>query len=537
MVDWIKNLFINKGNSETPEWRTDTSIFNFLINNLNADGRLQDSAGDLPDEKPVDENELRFAPGLLDSMFGITDSEESKLEVDELVRLLKHISEYGDKKSEAKFYQVITSTDSVIGIIDDFLEKAINLSLPFDPYLFDFSKDLAFKTNHRNSVKFGVALIGICNGKSVAAEIRIIGLHDEFTLFAIAAISNFSDNIVNDLWEFAKKVDGWGKIHAVERLAKMELPDTIKDWLITDGYKNSIMYEYLAYTCAVNGELHEVLEKKTISNSVFKASDEIIAALITGGPAEDISHYQYASILIENFVRHATTHANDISTFIVLNQIKDFLVELQRDIAGQSKNGWTQDIISNCLIDIVEILNGGNWSELVVVALKSSDNVIYWKGKQAAKMLNVDLWEIVWQKLKDNPSESKRWYDVVDTAKPEQVDEIIRFVMEAIPLKELATGPRDSFGFGPEFDRYQSFGYVITFLEEYPGKGEVIILAALDSPVTSNRNMAIKVLHRWGKVNWSENISTKLQRLSNIEPNIDTKGNILRILRGQDLSY
>jgi hypothetical protein len=491
----------------------------------------------LPDEKPTNENEVRWAPGLLDSMFGAQDSNESKLKVEELVKLLKRISEYGDKRSEANFHQLITETDSIIGIIDDFLERAINLSPPINPYLFEFSKDLAFKTKHRNSVKVGVALIGICKGKSVLNEIKIVGLHDEFTLFSIVAISNISYDVVNDFWEIAKKVDGWGKIHIVERLAIMELPNTIKRWLIIDGYKNSIMYEYLAYTCAVNGELHDVLKQESVDISIFKASAEIIAALIAGGPAEDISHYQFASILIENFVRHAKVQANDISHFIMLNQIKYFLTDLQNDIAEQSKNGWTQNIISNCLIDIVEILNSRNWSELAVVALNSSDNITFWNGKQAAKMLHIDIWEIVWPKLKINPSESSLWYDVVNEAKPENVDEVILFAAAVIPLKELATGPRDSLGLGAEFIKHQSLDYVITFLENYPTKGEPIILAALDSPVTRNRNMAIKVLHKWGKSNWSKSIVTKLERLSKIEPNNSTKENIFRVLDGRDLSY
>ena len=70
-----------------------------------------------------------------------------------------------------------------------------------------------------------------------------------------------------------------------------------------------------------------------------------------------------------------------------------------------------------------------------------------------------------------------------------------------------------------------------------PTKGEPIILTALDSPVTRNRNMAIKVLHKWGKSNWSESIAAKLEKLGEIEPNNSTKENIYRVLNGRDLSY
>lgn len=537
MLNWIKNLFIGNDNSEILEWKTDESIYKFITDNLTEKDRLIDSAIDLPDEKPAAENELRWAPGLIDSMFGPQDSEESKLIIEELAKLLKHISVYGDKRSEARFYQLITETDSIITIIDDLLERATNLSLAINPHLFEFAKAMSFKTAHRNSVKVGVALIGICKGISVIHQIKTIALHDEFTVFAIVAISNMTDDVVNDLWEIAKKVDGWGKIQVVDRLAKMELPNEIKTWLITDGYKNSIMYEELAYTCAVNGELHNILKKENVDNNIFKASADIIGALIAGGPAEDFSDYQFASVLVENFVRHAKSQANEIYHFVVLNQLKDFLTDLQNALTEESKNGWTQDIISNCLIDIVGILSNKDWSPLAMAALNSDDSITFWNGKQAAKILHIDIWEIVWQKLKANPHESSLWYDVTHEAKIDNVNEVIQFYISTYPLSEIATGPGNMLGLGLDYAKYQSFDNVITLLEDYPAKGEPIILAALDSPVTRNRNMAIKVLHKWGKQNWSVQLSLKLEQLSDMEPDNHTKANIFRILNGQDLDY
>lgn len=58
-----------------------------------------------------------------------------------------------------------------------------------------------------------------------------------FQFFSTVALSNLSDNLVNDLWELAKRVQGWGKIQIVDRLSEMELNDEIKDWLVLEGYK------------------------------------------------------------------------------------------------------------------------------------------------------------------------------------------------------------------------------------------------------------------------------------------------------------
>jgi len=537
MFNWIKNLFENNKEDQLVEWKTEDSIFKFIQLNINEEGRLKEEANDLPDKKHDNDDQIRFAPGLLDSIYGPDNSDESRVEVAELIKLIKRISEYGDKNSEAKFYQKVTSKDAAISIIDAFLETANNLSLPISPYLLNFSKNLAFKTNNRNSVKFGIALLGICRNNSLIHELKIIGLHDEFTLFALVAIVNLRDNAINDLWEMAKMVDGWGKIRLVGHIVKMEISDEVKDWLISDGYKNEIMYEYLAYECAVKGNLHEKLERENISSVLFKSASEMISALITGGPAEDISVYQHASITIENFVRHAKQYAGDISDFITLNNIKNYLIELQENNTEQLKNGWTQNAISNCIIDIINLTNRSDWPVKAMIALNSSNNQNYWDGKQAAKMLNIDIWEIVWRKLQHNPLDSSLWYDVVNQDKPEMVDTIIEFAIKTIPLKELSTGPKDSLGLGPSFSLYEGFDYVITFLENYPGKGEEIILTALDSPITRNRNMVIKVLKKWGKEFWSKDVVAKILKLKIIEPNKNLKNNIERLLNGQELEY
>lgn len=535
MIDWLKNLLEKKKEIEVPEWQTDNSILLFLSNNIDGNGTLKESANDLPDEKKSDESGIKFAPGLMDSMFGADASSESKIKIKELAKLIKTISKNGDIASKSKFYKRITESDGLIGILDEFLQEVGNQSLPIDPYLFSFAKNLATKTSHRNSVKIGISMLGLCQKKSVISEIKTLGLHDEFTIFSTVALSNLSDNPVQDLWELAVKVDGWGKIQLVDRIANMELSEKLKDWLILDGYKNRIMHAYLAYTCAMKGELHKKLQNEKIENKLFKSAGEIIEALISGGPAEDISNYEFAPETIENFIQHGQIHVKDITDYITINSIKDFLMEIQDDLSEHKEKGWTQDIISNCLIDINKILNGKDWKEQALIAVKSDDNILYWNGKQAAQKLGIDLWDVVWAKLLQNPLDSSAWYDVTAYGKEDNVNDIIDFAKKHLPLEELGAGPKDWMGLSENFQKHSCFDSVITFLENYPTKGEELLLVGLDSPVTRNRNMAIKVLDKWTSKNWSDKITKKVNLLEEIEPNEDSKKNIGRLLNGLEL--
>jgi len=536
MISWINKLLGKKGKPYRPgEWKTDSSLFSFIKDNIDEQGKLKESARDLPDEKTVEDGNIRYSigPGVLDSIFGANDSERSRSDVKELTKLLKRIAISGDELIKIEFYQRALSLDSVIGIIDDLLDSVTVDRIQVKPYLFDFSKDLAFKTGQRNTVKLGLALLGICQQKDVLDDIKLFGLHDEFTIFSVVAISNISDDAVTDLWDLAKKVDGWGKIRTVEHLAKMELTSPIKDWLLTDGYKNYVMYEYLAYTCAVAGELHYELEKETISEQLFISAAEIIDALLSEGPAEDISVYDHASIAIVNFVRHAENHSNMVLTFIVLNHIKEYLAELGGSDAKITENGWSEDVVSNCLIDIAAIINNKDWQQVILSALQSDDDVTYWKGKQAAKIIGLDIWEIVWEKLKQNPSKYSLWRDIVMETKADYVDEIVNMMIETFPLKEISTGPKDSFGFGADYEKHAALESMITFLGGYPGKGVAIILAGLNSPVTRNRNITLKTLYKWGENNWPDEVRLVLLELKKIEPDKDTKVHVALLLAGK----
>ena len=534
MKNWLKYYF-KKGNpSSSAEWRTKDSIFAFLGESLDTDGKLKELASDLPDENREDENKLRYAPGLMDAMFGAAKSDDSSKIIDELTNIITKIAKYGDKNAESDFYQLVISNESVIGILDEFLERIVKKGLPAQPHLINFSKDMALRTNNRNSVKFGIAIAGLCQDKSVINELKVLGLHDEFTVYAVVALSNLSNNLVDDLFDLARKVDGWGKIQLVDRWAKMDLSDEQRDWLLCKGYQNFIMYQYLAFTCAVNGRLHEKLEENNITSEYFKSAGEILDALIEeNGPSEDISDYIYASSVVENYLRHAKTHAADIADLVTLHRIKDFLIGLQGASEKPQGNGWTEDIISNCIIDVIAILDGRDWKELTYEALKSSDHKTYWNGKTAAEKLGIDLWEVVWERLQLNPMDATAWYDVTHYATPEKAEEVIDFALRNIPLNELSTGPKDILGLGVEYVKYQPLDYVITFLEGYPRKGEPIISAGLNSSVTRNRNMAIKVLTKWKAENWSVELKQQLERLLGIEPNKDTKLSIQNLLKGE----
>lgn len=528
---WFKNNFAKKTSQQYNDWRTENSILHFLYSHLDVNGKLTDDANTLPDERK-NEHTITFAPGLKDALLGAVDeSEGAKNRIDELIKNLKKIANHGDKESDAKFYKLITDNENVIGIIDNFIVGLGNTALPIEPYLINYAKDLIRKSNHRNAVKFGIAILGKCQDPTVLNDIKILGLHDEFTVFSTIAIANLSHQPIDDLWNLAKKVDGWGKIQLVDRLVNENLSPSIKDWLVLEGYKNNIMHEYLAYTCALYGELHIKLERDQIDHQLYRAASEIIEALLSDqSPSEDITSYPFAAKVIQGFIKHTPIHATNVSDFYVLQLIHEYLNDLLLDFSDQAENGWTQDIISNLLIETHQLIKRRDWSNSIYEGLKSEDKNLYWHAKQMSLKLGIDMSNDVWAKLKSNPAESIFWYDVTHYSKPEQADQIIDFALIHLPLNEISLGVNGSMGSKMNHHVINSLDYITTFLEKYPGKGEQIILAMLNCPVLQIRNMVIHTLKKWNQENWTPEILTAVQKLSEIEPNVDTRESVRKLL-------
>ena len=113
---------------------------------------------------------------------------------------------------------------------------------------------LAATATERGPVKLGIALLGVAGVGSAAGLLRTLGAHDEFTLYAAVAFGNGVEDGESEIWSLATVVDGWGRIHCVERLRHTSDP-AIRRWILRTGFRNSVMYEYLAYIAATTGGL------------------------------------------------------------------------------------------------------------------------------------------------------------------------------------------------------------------------------------------------------------------------------------------
>ncbi len=273
--------------SFAPPWKTPCKAIHDHI----AD--LQDLGGDpnrhdLPDaSKHISAGGLRFASGALDNIAGGRAGDPQTV----AKAVKKVINRPTASRIKGLYAHIIN--DGAIGLVDDTMALIAQDPPAQDRFgiLFDW---LARSSPDREAVKFAMAMLGMLETDQFKDLFLTLGAHEEFTKYAAVALANAMgpDGSRDALIALTKSVHGWGRIDLVERLAPDADAD-LRHWLVRDGFRNDVMYQYLAHTAAHHGRLLDQLSAPNAhaDDALLDGAADIFIALIDNGPAEDMTDY------------------------------------------------------------------------------------------------------------------------------------------------------------------------------------------------------------------------------------------------------
>ena len=509
------------------------SIYDHVRRHVPPEGPgLLEGGEKLPDEDEL-EGRVRWAPGAMDGVgthhFGTGADDGEHDEVFDLV----FAATSGSPSAGAfdRLYARLVSC-SAIALVDPLLER-IGLS-PLPPArIHELGRRLAERSRHREPVKVGIALLGAVRGADDRELLATLGRHEEFTLYSAVALANTVDDAESALWDLAKSVDGWGRIHLVERLRDTERAE-IKRWILREGFRNQIMYEYLAYIAATTGGLAQELDTVDPDDELLEAACEIIAALVTGGPAEDLDDYRDAPRAVELLVGHLERRAERLGRFLVIDQVEGYLARDDDRWPAREGQGWTVERRERLLAGCRTIKARSLWRDLAARGLDADDPIEFDGAVRAARCLGIDTFPAHWRRVLADPL-GGNWWAVMQLVNEETIDQIVRHAERSLPLGAIASGPADELGFGPEFRAHNALDFIVQDLGRFPGRGWTLLATALRSPVVRNRNMALRALDQWGQEHWPPDANAALHRAAAQEPDADVRERMLRLLRGEPL--
>lgn len=517
-------------------WSEGESIYDFINRNLDATGAVRANARDLPDEKKRSKpGGLKWVAGGFDGTFGHHGGgEQAKQKATQVASLVASIARTGSVDAQRDLYAILQQ-DSVLDFLDAAIEQMVQQRTPVTDPLRQFAVNLATRSPDREPVKFALSLLGVIRDQKNVDVIALLGRHEEFTLFAAVALTNTLPDPEPALFDLAQRVHGWGRIHVVERLADTNNPE-IKRWLLLRGYDNNVMHEYLAFICATSGDLDRALAAKEVDGETLNASTDLLRALVAGGPARDINDYAQAAPVVSDYLRHIEHRPLRLGYFGVVESIADYVSSSSWDPTAREKNGWSEERRKAVLVSAQAYLQRPEWTDLVRGGLQSEEWSTFDAANNAAKRLGIDTWQTHWRRVQADPTDASRWFQVMEQANAERIDGIVALAASTLPLQQIASGPSDSMGLGPEFKAHSALDMVLQSLERFSGKGKPLVLAGLRSPVIRNRNMAIKALAGWRADDRDAEISAALRRADAEEPQADVKARIERVIAGKALN-
>lgn len=507
-------------------WKEYEPIHQFVKRNLDETGKINDPYLELPDEPKKKKGEIKWAVGAMDGVlshhFG---GQTEKLEqIESVISLLVKRINHSNKRNRINLYNCLKKIDA-ISLIDDLMSEMQKINIDLNQ-LYSEVRWLALNSAHRNVVKFAIAILGRFNTDDDDV-LLVLGKHEEFTLYSAVAVINKDQDAEIKLLELAKCVKGWGKIHIVEHLRPKN--EETKRWLICYGCENAVMDEYLAYTCAVNGDLLRYLNAPQVDYEIFRGAGRIIQALISGGPASDINDYSDGAEVIQKYVEHSQHIKARLEDLIVLGVTADYLDEKdQEEYEKLLALGWNEITIKESIKKIKRILSDDEWSGLILQELKSDNDYRKYIAIRAANMVRLDIWDNLYSSLMDKPNDARSYLEMMKTEDVNRIIRLCNFAEENLNLTSIIGNPEDiMFGYNKDND---SLDYILQSLDRFEGIGGKLISIGLQAKAIRNRNMAIKALEKWDTSFWPEDTIQRLNVLKEIEPSEDTLQRINQLL-------
>jgi hypothetical protein len=262
------------------------------------------------------------------------------------------------------------------------LLRARERETPFRSALLAIGVMLATRAPDREAVNAGTTILGALAPDDYCGIILTLGRSSTLVLCAAEALANLKQDRDRTLWSLAKQHKGWGRIHTVDHLEATADPE-IKAWMLRDGYRNSVLYEYLAYVCATTGGLCAALQAPYPDDALLRGAGEIICSLIVGGPARDMDDYADGAVAVDLYTKLVERWPSaGLEDFLALRRIAEYVEDHSADWLARQERGWTATVRSEMAERCRAVMARPEWKPRALAALGADDEHTVWAAKR-----------------------------------------------------------------------------------------------------------------------------------------------------------
>ena len=292
------------------------------------------------------EDDIVFADGALDGiyLYHAQPTEISDEDYSLLVEAIDMASNHDFEKAN-ELFEKISINNRAITICDVLQGYIFNNS---ETILVDNMLEFAMKqirfSNNIECIKYGLIILEtICtNNEELKEIVRTLSLSDEFTLYCVF-IMNTWVNGNDEIFETAKKVCGWGRIHALRYLrVLMPREKEIREWMLKEGINNYVLPSYSALTVWKEANIGSILFVDP-TREEFTYIGRIIDALLDESALLGISTLDKSKEILLKYLQKAREFKLENEDYEIIKHIMQYAKEIsESDIVSQAN-----DILNN----------------------------------------------------------------------------------------------------------------------------------------------------------------------------------------------
>ena len=292
-------------NNEQRQKESEQSLYRTICGAIGDDGMLEEGFS-LPRARRVGEK-IAFADGAYDgiSLYHMAPDKRDIKSLTEIVGLLS-AGAYEKADDCLDLFFSVDDTISLLGMIDDLQQwivdnrEKINAAALYEGCVY-----LLKESRGKENIKFALGCLGLLQtGGDIQVRnlVRVLALSDEFTFWCLFIMEQWEDGAAA-IFDAARHVRGWGRIHAVEHLRCEDEKE--RRWLLLEGWHNTVMEEYSARTCAEKCALAKRLKTGELDAAEFDAAGALVPVLLREGPVAPMEGLLEKDGLVECYLAAA----------------------------------------------------------------------------------------------------------------------------------------------------------------------------------------------------------------------------------------
>ncbi|MGW4123551.1 hypothetical protein [Nocardia sp. NPDC004711] len=424
------------GQWSAPEFSDDRTTFlahALSLTALHGPGPWPDGGSPLPDEQSTDSRLLSST--VLDGIrtHHLAASDESP-PITTLIDAVAAALSAPDAETLTALHDRLAEYRA-LDVADDLIKELRALDHPAED-LRALARWLAEHGTRRNAVALGIVMLGVAGDARDQELLLLLGALEDLTLYAIVALANSQPEQEQAIHRLAQRVDGWGRIHAVERLRGTQDPG-IKSWLLRGGFRNQILNEYLAHLAATTGDLYTALLAPEVDDELLHGAAGILDALVAlPGPCSDIRHYADALPCLARFGELIASAPLNLTLIDTAGRLKNLLKEPPPD------HDWPEADISRLLGQYSALLARPDWSRHVRSALDQPTGESNFRlALMCSEAVGIDAYPHAVSRLRRPPHDQYVWYWAATHTPEPEYTALVRLAGQVLPLDEIAVGP------------------------------------------------------------------------------------------------